>query len=419
MKNRKGRAIRNREPNGALTSVPLKKTNILLGVTGGIAAYKGAELVRRLIKSGASVQVVMTENATRLISPVTFEALSQRPVHTELWDKGSGEIDHVALSARSDLFLIAPATANTVGKITHGLADNLLTNLFLTFRGTVMVCPSMNSNMYLNPAVQANLEILRSRNIHVMEPASGELACGDEGIGRFPDPGAIVREVEFLLKKKSGLSGKKVLVTAGPTREFSDPVRFISNPSSGKMGYALAEVAAARGAEVLLISGPVSLPKPTEVHLVNVTSAEEMNQAVLRHMKGRDLAIMAAAVSDYKPAIRAPGKTPKAAERVSLELERTPDILEGIGKKKKGLFLVGFAAETDNLVEKTREKMVRKNCDMMIGNWVGRPQSGFESDTNEVIILSRKGKGVDKLPLMSKKKMAEAIIEKIIEEMKK
>jgi len=419
MEKRKGRATRNPKPDGALRSVFLKKLNILLAVTGGIAAYKGAELVRRLMKKGASVQVVMTESATRLVSPITFAALSQRPVHTELWDKGSGEIDHVALSAKSDLFLIAPATANTLGKIAHGLADNLLTNLFLTFKGPVMVCPSMNSHMYLNPAVQANLEILRSRNIHVMEPASGELACGDEGIGRFPDPDAIVREVEGLLKKKRELTGKKVLVTAGPTREYSDPVRFISNPSSGKMGYALAEVAAARGAEVVLISGPVSLPKPTEVHLVSVTSAEEMNQAVLRHMQGVDLAIMAAAVSDYKPTIRAVGKTPKAAERVSLELERTPDILEGIGKKKKGLFLVGFAAETNALEKKTKEKMARKNCDLMVGNWVGRPQSGFESDMNEVIILSRKGKGVEKLPLMPKKKTAEAIIDKIIKEMEK
>lgn len=386
-------------------------------MTGGIAAYKGAELVRRLQKKGASVQVIMTESATRLVSPVTFQALSQKCVYSELWDKGSGEIDHVALSAKADLFLIAPATANTLGKIAHGLADNLLTNLFLTFRGPVMVCPSMNSNMYLHPSVQANLEILKSRNVYVMEPESGELACGDEGIGRLPDPDAIVREVGNLIKKKKGLYGKKVLVTAGPTREFADTVRFLSNPSSGKMGYALAEAAAFRGAEVLLISGPVALSETRGVALIKVTSAEEMNRAVLRHVRGRDIVIMAAAVSDYSPTIRAPGKTPKGEQRIVMELRRTPDIIEGIGKKKN-FYLVGFAAETDHLIEKTREKMVRKNCDMMIGNLVGEAGRGFESDTNEVVVVCRKEGAVMKLPLMTKKKMAEEIIDKIIMETK-
>lgn len=395
----------------------LSNKNILLGITGGIAAYKSAEIVRGLVKKGAGVRVVMTESATRFITPLTLAVLSKNQVNTGLWEGGQEKIDHVSISSQSDLFLIAPATANTLGKIAHGLADNLLANLFLTFKGPVVVCPSMNSSMYLHPAVQANLEILRQRGVHILEPDVGELACGEEGVGRMPAPDAIVAEVESILMKTAKLSGKKILITAGPTREFFDAVRFISNPSSGKMGYAIAEAAARRGADVVLVSGPSLLPKPAGVRLVSVVTAEEMNEAVLSNLKGVDAAIMAAAVSDYRPVGRHPGKLKKGEEKISNDLERTPDILENAGKRKNGFLLVGFAAETGDLLENAREKMLRKNCDMMVGNLVDSKGSGFESDENEVVVLSRKKDSVDKLPLMRKRQAAERIMDKIIEEM--
>ncbi|MBI5186737.1 MAG: bifunctional phosphopantothenoylcysteine decarboxylase/phosphopantothenate--cysteine ligase CoaBC [Nitrospinae bacterium] len=395
----------------------LSNKNILLGVTGGIAAYKSAEIVRGLVKKGAGVRVVMTESAMRFITPLTLAVLSKNQVNTGLWEGDQERIDHVSISSGSDLFLIAPATANTLGKIAHGLADNLLTNLFLTFKGPVVVCPSMNSNMYLHPAVQANLEILRQRGVHIIAPAVGELACGVEGVGRMPAPEAIVMEVETLLMKRAKLSGKKILITAGPTREFFDAVRFISNPSSGKMGYAIAEAAARRGADVVLVSGPSLLPKPAGVRLVNVVTAEEMNEAVMSNLKDVDAAIMAAAVSDYRPVGRYPEKLKKGEEKISNDLERTPDILENAGKRKNGFLLVGFAAETEGLLENAREKMLRKNCDMMVGNLVNSSRSGFESDENEVMVISKKKDTVDKLPLMSKRQAAERIMDKIIEEM--
>lgn len=397
--------------------MPLSSKNILFGVTGGIAAYKSAEIVRGFVKKGAVVRVVMTESATRFITPLTLAVLSKNPVHTGLWDGDPKEIDHISLSSESDLFLIAPATANTLGKIAHGLADNLLTNLFLAFNGPVVICPSMNSNMYLHEAVQANLKILRLRGVHVLEPEAGELACGVEGVGRMPGPDAIVREVESIFKKKMELSGKKILITAGPTREFFDAVRFISNPSSGKMGYALAEAAAKRGADVILVSGPSLLPKPAGVRLASVVTAEEMNEAVMSQLKGVDVAIMAAAVSDYKPAQRYSGKLKKGEGTISCDFEMTPDILRNVGKRKNGPLLVGFAAETDGLLENMREKMARKNCALMVGNLVNSKGSGFESDENEVMVISRKKDTVEKFPLMPKRMVAERIMDKIIQEL--
>ncbi len=395
----------------------LSKKKILFGVTGGIAAYKSAELVRRLIKKEAAVRVVMTESAARFVTPLTFEVLSRNRVATDLWDKNSKEIDHVALSSTSDLFLIAPATANTIGKIANGFADNLLTNLFLTFKGLVVICPSMNSNMYLNPAVQSNLNTLRNRGIYIIEPKSGELACGEEGMGRLPEPDSIIRELEFLLKKKGALSGKKVLITAGPTREFFDAVRFISNPSSGKMGYAIAEEAVRRGADVTLVSGPTLLQKPGGVRVICAVTADDMNDAIIKYSDEMDIAIMAAAVSDYKPVSYSSEKLKKKKKNITCDLKPTPDILEGLGKRKNGIFLVGFAAETSDLPEKTREKMLRKNCSLMVGNLVNFSQSGFESDENEIIILSRKNDRVEKLPLMPKRQAAVKIIDRIIGEL--
>lgn len=394
----------------------LSSKNILFGITGGIAAYKSAEIVRGLVKKGAVVHVVMTESATRFITPLTLAILSKNPVHTGLWDGDPKEIDHISLSSESDLLLIAPATANTLGKIAHGLADNLLANLFLAFKGPVLVCPSMNSNMYLHEAVQDNLEILRRRGIHILKPETGELACGVEGIGRMPGPDTIVREVEDLFKKKAELSGKKFLITAGPTREFFDAVRFISNPSSGKMGYALADAAAKRGADVALVSGPSLLPEPAGVRLIRVVTAEEMNDAVMKHLKGVDVAIMAAAVSDYKPAQRYSGKLKKGKGTITCDFKMTPDILQNVGKKKNGPFIVGFAAETEGLLKNMREKMLRKNCALMVGNLVNSKGSGFESDENEVVILSRKKDTVEKFPLMPKRMVAERILDKILRE---
>ncbi len=399
-------------------NLPLTKKNILLGVTGGIAAYKSAELVRGLIKKNAVVRVAMTESAARFVTPLTFEVLSQNRVYMDMWEGDPKEIDHVTVAGESDVFIIAPATANTIGKISHGLADNLLTNLFLAFKGPVMICPSMNSNMYLNPAVQENLQILRERNTHLMEPDFGELACGDEGIGRMPDPDNIIQALECLLKKTGELSGKKVMITAGPTREFSDPVRFLSNPSSGKMGYALAEAAVARGAEVTLISGPSQLPKPAGSQVIHTVSADEMNHAVIDHIEGMDIAIMAAAVSDYKPASCQHEKIKKNREKLSMDLELTPDILDGLGKRNNGLFLVGFAAETGDLIENMKDKMLRKNCSLMVGNLVNSSHGGFGSDNNEIVIMGRGNGQVDKLPRMTKRQAAEKIFDRIVEEIK-
>jgi phosphopantothenoylcysteine decarboxylase/phosphopantothenate--cysteine ligase len=271
--------------------------------------------------------------------------------------------------------------------------------------------------MYLNAAVQSNLDILRRRGVHIIDPDSGELACGDEGTGRLPEPDFIIQELEFLLRKKGELSGKKVLVTAGPTREFFDAVRFISSPSSGKMGYAIAEEAASRGADVTLISGPTLLPNPAGIQVIRAVTAEEMNAITIKNLDGMDVAIMAAAVSDYKPVSRFPEKLKKGKEMIACDLKPTPDILEGIGKRENGLFLVGFAAETGDLIEKTREKMLRKNCSLMVGNSVSSSQSGFESDENEIVIISRKNDRADKLPLMAKRRAAAKIMDRITEEL--
>lgn len=397
-------------------SMVLSGKKIILGVTGGIAAYKSAELVRGLIKKKAVVRVVMTESAARFVTPLTFEVLSQNKVCTDLWDSDSSEIDHIAISAESDIFIIAPATANTIGKIANGLADNILTNLFLAFKGSVFICPSMNSNMYLHPSVRSNMKTLRDRGSYLIEPEFGDLACGEEGIGRLPEPDSIIRGIEYFLKKKRELTGKKVIVTAGPTREFIDAVRFVANPSSGKMGYAIAEEAARRNAEVVLVSGPSPLDQPPGVKRISVTSAAEMCKAVLDNLEKTDIAIMAAAVSDYKPVSRVSNKIKKKKENISLEMEPNPDILESLGKRENGFFLVGFAAETSGLLKKTREKMLRKNCSLMIGNLINKTRGGFESDENEIIIVSRNTDQVDTPPLMTKRDAAIKIMDRIVGE---
>jgi phosphopantothenoylcysteine decarboxylase / phosphopantothenate---cysteine ligase len=394
---------------------------VALGVGGGIAAYKAAELARALQDGGCSVQVVMTENARQFIQPLTFAALTGRKVITGLWagEQGAGDdtlasaVEHIRVAQENDVLVVAPATADLLAKFAHGLADDFLTTLYLAFEGRVVLAPAMNTNMWLHPATVANMATLRARGHVVVDPDEGRLACGTVGPGRLPDPAVIAQVVLGLgggAPRVRDLEGETVLVTAGPTQEAIDPVRFISNHSSGKMGFALAEAAAARGARVLLIAGPVHLPDPGGVEVVHVTSAREMRAAVLDHLNEASIIIKAAAVADYYVASVPAGKMKKTAARVSLELDPTPDILAEAGQKKGDRLLIGFAAETDNLVEEARRKLVSKNCDMVVGNWVNRTETGFDSDDNEVVLVMRNGENVE-LPRASKRKIADAIFD--------
>lgn len=409
--------------------INLQGKNILLGVTGGIAAYKSAEIVRGFKKAGAQVQVVMTQHAQHFITPLTLEILSQNRVMTEMFpssyeEEEAGtllpstspnplEIDHIALAQRADVILIAPATANIIGKLAHGICDDLLSTLVIATKAPVIVAPAMNCNMYEHPVVQSNLEKLKSLGVQVIEPDAGFLACQMEGKGRLPDPDRIVAFVANFLHHRQRLQGKKVLVTAGPTREAIDPVRFISNRSSGRMGYAIAKVAQQWGAEVFLVSGPTALTAPPGVHLTRVETAAEMREAVLKYFPEVDIVIKAAAVADYRVKEVKDQKIKKKDEGLILELEKTPDILEELGRIKENQILVGFAAETQNLLAYAEEKLRRKNLDFIVVNDVSRKDAGFEVETNAIQIVHRNGKVTD-YPLMSKEKIAEVILEEII-----
>ncbi|HWP49818.1 MAG TPA: bifunctional phosphopantothenoylcysteine decarboxylase/phosphopantothenate--cysteine ligase CoaBC [Candidatus Limnocylindrales bacterium] len=408
----------------------LQGKNILLGVTGGIAAYKSAEIVRGFKKAGAQVQVVMTRNARRFITPLTLETLSQNRVMTEMFpssyedEEEAGtllrststnlqEIDHIALAQRADVVLIAPATANIIGKLAHGICDDLLSTLVIATKAPVILAPAMNCYMYEHPVVQGNLEKLKSLGVQVIEPEAGFLACQMEGKGRLPDPDVIVTFVVKFLHNRQRLLGKKVLVTAGPTREAIDPVRFISNRSSGRMGYAIAKVAQQWGAEVFLVSGPTALAVPPGVHLTRVETAAEMREAVLKYFPEMDVVIKAAAVADYRVKEVKDQKIKKEAPGLVLELEKTPDILEELGRIKEKQVLVGFAAETQNLLSYAEEKLRRKNLDFIVVNDVSRKDTGFEVETNAIQIVHRNGKVTD-YPLMPKEKVAEVILEEIL-----
>jgi len=387
---------------------------ILLGVTGSIAAYKAVELLRELMKREAEVQVVMTEAATRFVAPLTFETLSRQPVLLDMFTLAyESRIGHIAATARADLFVIAPVTANTIAKLAHGLADDFLTNIYLASRCPVLLAPAMDSDMYQHAAVQENLARLRQRGIHVVGPASGELASGLVGPGRLVEPAEIVEAIEKLLAPSGDLTGEVVLVTAGPTREPLDPVRYISNRSSGKMGYAIAEAAAHRGARVVLVSGPTALDPPREAQLVPVETAQEMYEAVLAHLEAVTVVIKAAAVADYRPKQVAREKIKKDERVPEVTLESTPDILAEIGKRKGRRILVGFAAETQDLVANARKKLQRKNLDLMVANDVSQPGAGFDADTNLVKILDAKG-GVEELPLLPKAAVADRILERVV-----
>ncbi len=391
----------------------LKGKEIVLGVTGGIAAYKAVELLRLLTKAGANVRVIMTREAMEFVAPLTFQTLSMNPVHTELFSLISErEIGHIALADRADLIVIAPATANIIGKIASGLADDLLSTTVMASKAPVLIAPAMNVNMYRNSVYRENADKLARHGYLFVEPASGILACGWEGEGKLQEPQIIFEEIISALTPKD-LAGEKVLVTAGPTREEIDPVRFISNYSSGKMGYALARAAYRRGAAVTLVSGPTCLEDPYGVEIVRVISAKEMRQAVLGRLDESTIVIKAAAVADYRPEQRSDRNMKKSEEPVTLQLVENPDILAEIGRNKGDRTVVGFAAETDDLVENAREKLNRKNLDMVVANDISQEGAGFGVDTNVVKLLFRGGE-VEAVPLMEKDKLADLILDRVV-----
>jgi len=387
----------------------LENKTIVLGVSGGIACYKSVGLVRQLQKAGASVFVIMTRNATRFVGPLTFEAISGHPVCTELFETTpETSFHHIQWAEMADAVIVAPATANVLAKIANGIADDALTTFLLAVQSPLLLCPSMNTRMWLNKAVQENIRIIKERDIAILSPDSGELACGTSGAGRQPDANVIVSYAHRLLAPKD-LLGKKILVTAGPTLEFIDPVRFISNPSSGKMGYAIAEAAICRGADVILVSGPTHLDIPTGVHFIAVHTADEMVNAVFEHDANMDIIIKAAAVADYKVTQQSEQKIKKHEQCMQIDLKKNTDILKELGRRKKDQFLVGFAAETQHLADHARQKLSDKNLDMIVANLIGSKDSGFQADTNRVVFFFPDGRQQD-LPLMSKDRIAHSIL---------
>ncbi|MBT2725973.1 bifunctional phosphopantothenoylcysteine decarboxylase/phosphopantothenate--cysteine ligase CoaBC [Bacillus sp. ISL-75] len=388
---------------------------ILLCVTGGIAVYKAAALTSKLVQAGAHVKVILSESAQNFVTPLTFQALSRNEVYIDTFDeKNPRVIAHIDLADWADLILVAPATANTIGKIAGGIADNMITTILLAATSPVWIAPAMNVHMYDHPAVKKNLSILAEYGYQFIEPSEGYLACGYVGKGRLEEPEKIVQLVQqfFTDQFQQTLRGQTVVVTAGPTREKIDPVRFISNHSTGKMGYALAVEAKKQGAHVVLVSGPVGLPAPLGMEVVKVESAEEMYNAVLKYYDSADVVIKTAAVADYRPKIAYEHKVKKQAGDSSIELERTKDILLELGKRKKNQVLVGFAAETENVEEYARKKLNAKNADMIVANNVKAEGAGFGTDTNIVTLFKRSGSNID-LPIMSKSDVAKRIIKEI------
>jgi len=389
---------------------------VVLGVGGGIAAYKSAELARLLMERGVDVQVVMTAAAQQFVRPLTFAALTSKKVITGLFAGAGAEetlasaVEHIRVAQENDVLLAAPATADLMAKFAHGLADDFLTTMYLAFPGRVVLAPAMNTNMWLHAATQANVAALRERGCEIIEPEEGPLACGMTGPGRLAEPARIADLVASVAANRRDLSGETILITAGPTEEPIDPVRFISNRSSGRMGYALARAAAARGADVVLVSGPVRLPSPHGVRTVQVRTAVEMRDAVIEELERATIIVKAAAVADYHVASVSDQKLKKTATRMSLELDPTPDILAELGQRKGDRLLIGFAAETENLVEEARRKLKTKNCDMVAANLVGSPGSGFEATDNEVTLVTRTGERIQ-LPRAPKHEVADWIFD--------
>ena len=392
---------------------------ILLGVGGGIAAYKAAELARALMERGAAVETIMTKAATAFIQPLTFASLTGHKVITDLLSTGgsaeetlSSAIEHIRVARDHELLVVAPCTADLLAKFAHGHADDFLSTTYLAFTGKVVLAPAMNTNMWNHPATRKNLAILRERGTIIVEPDAGYLACGMTGPGRLADPQHIADVVVKSLQVRQDLEGEVVLITAGPTQEPLDPVRFISNRSSGKMGYALADAARTRGAQVVLVSGPVNLPAPVGVELVKVNTALEMRDAVLSRLAKATIIVKSAAVADYHVANVPMQKVKKTAAKVSIDLDPTPDILAECGRLKEDRILIGFAAETQNMVEEARRKMKTKNCDMVVGNLVSQEGIGFESDRNEVTLVLRSGE-VEKIQEAPKREIADRIFDRI------
>jgi len=395
---------------------------VVLGVAGGIAAYKAAELCRTLIQRGFAVQVVMTAAAQQFITPLTFTALTGRKVITGLFSASTSNseatlasaVEHIGVAQDNELLVVAPATAHLLAKFAHGMANDFLTTMYLAFTGPVVLAPTMNTNMWLHAATQANLATLSARGHRIVEPEDGFLACGMIGPGRLADPETIADAVVAEINRRHDLEGEVVLVTAGPTQEPLDPVRFVSNRSSGKMGYALAAAARERGAEVILISGPVNLGAPRGVTVVRVRTANEMRAKVFEHLARATVVIKAAAVADFHLTNVPQHKVKKTAARMSLELDPTPDILAELGRNKQDQLLIGFAAETENLEREARRKLETKNCDMVVANLVGGADVGFESDQNEIALAMRTGEFV-RLPPASKRELADQILDQALE----
>ena len=393
----------------------LEGKKIIIGITGSIAAYKAATLVSMLIKRKANVHVIMTQNATKFISPLTFETLSGNKVHTDIFDlMPDHKVHHITLVKDCDIFLIAPASANIIGKIVHGIADDMLTSTFIACHSIKMISPAMNTFMYENPINQDNISLCNKYGIKVIEPASGRLACGDSGKGKMPEPEFLLEEIIYEIGyPKKDLKGKKILVTAGPTQEPLDPVRYITNHSTGKMGYAIAKVAAYRGADVILVSGPVNLSPPHHVTLINITTAKDMFEVVKKESPNCDIIIKAAAVADYKPKKYSDNKIKKKEGEINIELEKTEDILKYLGEnKKEGQILIGFSMETTNVEENSKQKLIKKNLDMIVANNLKEKGAGFGTDTNLVTFITKNES--KKLPLMSKEKVGDELFNEIM-----
>ena len=392
----------------------LKGKCVVLGVTGSIAAYKIANLASALVKLGADVNVIMTKNATNFINPITFETLTSNKCLVDTFDRNfQFNVEHVSLAKKADIFMVAPASANVIGKIAHGIADDMLTTTIMACKCKKIISPAMNTNMFENPILQDNLETLRKYGYEIIDPANGYLACGDTGAGKMPEPDVLLQYILRDLAHEHDMAGKKVLVTAGPTAEAIDPVRFITNHSTGKMGYAIAKAAMERGAEVTLVSGPVAIEPPMFVEVVNVRSAAEMADAVKAKAGECDIIIKSAAVADYRPKVVADEKIKKSDAEASIELERTEDILSFLGANKKpGQLVVGFSMETENMLENSKAKLKKKNVDMIVANNLRTAGAGFGTNTNVVTLITPED--AKELPIMSKEEVANAIFDEIL-----
>ena len=397
----------------------LKNRTILLGVTGGIAIHKSLDYASQLVKWGAAVHVIMTKNAIRLINPLQFQVISRNPVLLDLFDTGGDwKPPHIDLADRADLLAIVPATANVLGKMANGIADDALSTVAVSVHCPILVAPAMNGHMYQNPFVQQNIDTLSKHGVQFIEPASGDLACGYQGVGRLNEVETILKRTREILNLQQDLHGKRFLVTAGATREYIDPVRFITNGSSGKMGYALAEAAAHRGATVQLISGHATVPPPTKIEICNVQTTQEMHEAVLQKFEETDIVIMAAAPVDYRPAEWTPHKIKKRTDTLNIALQKNPDTAQTIGESKKHQLTVCFAAETNDVLENAKEKLIRKNCDLIVANDILAEGAGFAGDTNIVTLLDKAG-NCEQLPLLSKQEVANAILDRVVKLMGK